>query len=166
MQPFLGQLLLASWGFTATGFLACNGQLLAINQWAALFSLIGTTYGGNGIQTFAIPNLQGRTPIGVSVSSGISWGQIGGTDSVTLNSSQVPPHTHTLNATAGANLTKPAGAAIAAGGGNIFTAAASLEALNPATIGNAGGSQPHENRQPYLVMNWLISTGGIFPSRS
>ena len=164
MQPFLGQLLLASWGFAAQGFLMCNGQTLAINQWTALFSLIGTTYGGNGVQTFAIPNLQGRTPVGVG--NGIAYGEVSGTDSVTLNSFQVPPHTHTLNATAGANLEKPAGALIAGGGGNIFTAAASLEALNPATIGNAGGSQPHENRQPYLVMNWLIATSGIFPSRN
>jgi microcystin-dependent protein len=162
MQPFLGQLLLASWNFAPKGFLMCNGQILAINQWTALFALLGTTYGGNGIQTFAIPNLQGRTPVGAG--NTVAWGEVGGTDSVTLNQLQVP--THTLHATTQASSAKPAGNAIAAGGGNFFTPPANLQPMNPGTIGSVGGSQPHENRQPFLVMTWLISTSGIFPSRS
>lgn len=161
--PFLGQLMLASWNYANTGYTMCNGQLMGINQNTALFALLGTTFGGDGIRTFALPNLQGRTPVGVS--NDIQWGQIAGEESYTLQISEVPTHTHALQAASGANLTKPGGALVAGGGANLFTAASNLSAMNPGTISDSGGSQPHENRQPYLVMNWLIALSGIFPTR-
>jgi microcystin-dependent protein len=164
MTPFLGQLMLVAFNYAPTGYQMCNGQTLGINQYTALFSLLGTTYGGNGVNTFQLPNLQGRTPVGVG--NGISYGEVAGTDAHTLISAEVPPHTHALNATTQAASTKPGGNAVAAGGGSCFTSPTSLVAMNSATIGNAGGSQPHENRQPFLVMTWVIAMVGIFPSRS
>ncbi|MGA2171174.1 MAG: tail fiber protein [Terracidiphilus sp.] len=161
--PFLGQLMLASFNFAPNGYAQCNGQLLAINQNTALFSLLGTTFGGNGIQNFALPNLQGATPVGVG--NGIGYGQVGGEPSHTLSISEVPIHTHQLSAAGGANLTKPAGALIAGGGGAIYTPGSNLTTMNGASLSQIGGGQPHENRQPFLVMNWLIAMVGIFPSR-
>jgi microcystin-dependent protein len=164
--PFVAQLMLAAFNFAPKGWALANGQLLAINQNQALFSLVGTTYGGNGIQSFGLPNLQGRTPVGVG--NGINYGEIDGVESVTLLSSQVPPHVHSLNASgAPASGEKPAaGDLLASQGANVYASAANLGAMNPATVSTVGGSQPHENRQPYLVMNWCIALSGIFPSRS
>jgi microcystin-dependent protein len=165
--PFFGQLLLASWNFAPKGYALCNGQLLPINQNQALFSLLGTTYGGNGVQTFGLPNLQGRTPIGYS--AGIVIGQTAGEDAHTLVAAEVPTHTHALQATTtGAASTSPGGNLLAAtaGAATLYTGASGLGAMNAATISNAGGSQPHENRQPFLVMTWCIALTGIFPSRN
>ncbi|MGC9948189.1 MAG: tail fiber protein [Bryobacteraceae bacterium] len=164
MTPFLGQLMLASWNYTTQGWAMCNGQLLPINQNAALFSLLGTTYGGDGISTFALPNLQGRTPAGFG--NGIQLGQVGGEEFHTLLSAEVPAHSHPLQAASGANLTKPGGALVAGGGASLYTGASNLAAMNAGTIGNSGGGLPHENRQPYLVMNWCIALTGIFPSQN
>ena len=164
MTPFLGQLMLASWNYTTRGWAMCNGQLMAINQNQALFAVLGTTYGGDGISTFALPNLQGRTPVGFG--NGVVLGQVGGEELHTLQVSEVPPHTHPLMAGPGANLTKPGGALVASGGASLFTGASGLGAMNVLTLGNTGGSQPHENRQPYLVMNWCIALSGIFPTQS
>jgi microcystin-dependent protein len=164
MTPYLGQLMLASWSYTTKGWAMCNGQLLPINQNQALFALLGTTYGGNGIQNFALPNLQGRTPIGFG--NGTVLGQVGGEEFHTLLPSEVPIHTHALMAGPGANLTKPGAALVAGGGASLFTGAANLVPLNAATLGNTGGSLPHENRQPYLVMNWCIALSGIFPTQN
>jgi microcystin-dependent protein len=168
MEPFLGQLLLASWSFVAKGFASCNGQVLPINQNQALFSLLGTTFGGNGSTTFGLPNLQGRTPIGFGGS--VVLGQTAGTEYVTLNIGQVPPHTHQLRATtSGANSTKPGGNLLATTTGTstaLYTAATAPASMAGGTVVNFGGSQPHENRQPYLVMNWLIALVGLFPSRN
>jgi microcystin-dependent protein len=162
--PYLGQLLLCSWNFPAKGWAFCNGQLLAIQQNTALFSLLGTTYGGNGVNTFGLPGLQGRTP--VAFSQGIALGQAAGEPNHTLTITEVPAHTHTLSAVGGASSTRPSGALLASGGGAVYTGAANLAAMNPATIGSTGGSQPHENMQPYLVMNWCIALVGIFPTRN
>lgn len=164
--PFIAQLLLASFNFAPKGFALANGQLMAINQNQALFSLIGTTFGGDGIQSFGLPNLQGRAPVGVG--NGINYGEVGGTESVTLLSTQVPPHSHVLNASgAAATGDKPgAGFLLASQGSNNYGPAASLGAMNSTTISTAGGNQPHENRQPYLVMTWCIALAGIFPSRN
>jgi microcystin-dependent protein len=165
-QPFIAQLMLVSFNFAPKGWAQANGQLLPINQNQALFSLVGTTYGGNGIQTFALPNLQGRTAVGVG--NGINYGEVAGVESVALLSSQVPPHTHTLNASgAAASSTKPAAGDMLAGGGSSnFAAAAGLGSMSAATVSTVGGGQPHENRQPYLVMCWCIALQGIFPSRN
>lgn len=140
MTPFLGQLMLASWNYTTQGWAQCNGQLLPINQNTALFALLGTTYGGDGIRTFGLPNLQGRTP--VSFGSGIVLGQMGGEEFHTLLQNEVPTHTHALQAASGANSTKPAANLVAGGGATLFTGASGLVALNGATIGNAGEACP------------------------
>jgi microcystin-dependent protein len=164
MTPYLGQLMLASWNYATQGWAMCNGQLLSINQNTALFALLGTTYGGDGKVNFALPNLQGRTPVGFG--NGIQLGQVGGEEFHTLTPNEVPSHTHPLQAASGANLTKPGGNLVAAGGASLFTGASSLGPMNAATIGNSGASQPHENRQPFLVMNWCIALTGIFPTQN
>jgi microcystin-dependent protein len=166
-QPFIGQLMLASWGFAAKGWAQCNGQLLPINQNQALFSLLGTTFGGNGTTNFALPNLQGRTPVGTG--NGFVLGQIAGEVNHTLTISEAPQHIHTLNAASGGgNATAPAGALLAGGGPSVFVAPTqgNLVPVNGASISNYGGSQPHPNMQPYLVMNWCIALIGIFPSQN
>lgn len=163
--PYLGQLMLASWGFAAKGWAQCNGQLLAINQNTALFSLLGTYYGGDGRTNFALPNLQGRTPIGIG--SGYSIGQPGGEASHTLSAAEVPTHNHSVNAAAsGANSTSPSASLLSGGGAAVFVQATNLTAMNSASIAPFGGSQPHENRQPYLVLNWCIALQGIFPTQN
>jgi microcystin-dependent protein len=164
-EPYIGQLLLASFNFAPTGFAGCNGQLLAINSNQALFSLLGTTYGGNGINNFGLPNLQGRTP--VSVGSGIVQGRVAGEELHTLIQIEVPQHSHAIQGAAGgASLTTVSGSLLAGGGTGIFTGPSSLTPLNSGVLSNYGGSQPHENRQPFLVMNWCIALQGIFPTRS
>ncbi len=163
--PYIGQLLLAAFNYAPKGYALCNGNTLAINSNTALFALLGTTFGGNGVLTFALPNLQGRTPVGVG--SSIVWGQIAGEDSHTLISSEVPTHTHQLQANiTGASSAKPEGGILAGGGASFYTGAANLVAMNTATLPSMGGSQSHENRQPFLVMTWCIALTGIFPSRS
>jgi microcystin-dependent protein len=163
-QPYIGQLLLASFNFAPKNYLACNGQLLAIQQNPALFALLGTTYGGNGVQNFALPNLQGRTP--VSVGNGFVQGQTGGEETHTLVQSEVPQHTHAIQASTAANKTAVDGSLVAGGGTTIFAAPSNLTGMNNGVLSPFGSSQPHENRQPYLVMNWCIALQGIFPTRS
>ena len=168
-EPFLGQLMLVSFNFAPKGFAMCNGQLLPINQDQALFSLLGTTYGGNGVQTFGLPNLQGRTPIGYASNGSVALGQVSGEESHTLLLNEVPSHTHQLQGTTTAASTpNPVGNVFGTTAGNLlsYAGASGLQAMNQASIGNNGGSQPHENRQPFLVMNWCIALQGIFPSRS
>jgi microcystin-dependent protein len=168
-QPYLGQLLLASFNFAPKGYFLCNGQTLAINSYTALFSLLGTTFGGNGVQTFQLPNLQGRTPVGVGTATGsnnIAYGEISGEEQHTLLSSEVPIHTHPLQAGVGANEAKPNGSILASGGAAFYTGAANLTAMNHAVLSQYGSSLPHENRQPFLVMTWCIAFSGIFPSRN
>jgi microcystin-dependent protein len=162
--PFLGQLMLVSFNFAQKGFVMANGQLLPINQNQALFSLFGTTYGGDGRQTFGLPDLRGRTPI--AFGTGFTLGQRGGEDAHTLTASEVPTHNHTINAAGGANLNKPLNALLAGGGGAVFVSPSNLVGMNSGTLTSAGGSQPHENRQPFLVMTWIISMQGIYPTRS
>jgi microcystin-dependent protein len=163
-QPYIGQLLLAAFNYAPKGYALCNGTTVAINSNQALFSLLGTTFGGNGVQTFALPNLQGRTPVGVG--SGIIYGEMSGEETHTLLSSEVPTHSHQLQANTTASTAKPNGGILAGSGANFYTGAASLVAMNAATLPSAGGSQSHENRQPYLVMNWCIALTGIFPTRN
>jgi microcystin-dependent protein len=168
-SPFLGQLMLAAFGFAPKGWALCNGQTMPINQNQALFSLLGTTYGGNGVQTFALPNLQGLTPVGFGTGSDATFqiGQTGGEQSHTLNANEVPNHTHAAFATAIAgNSETPGGALLAGGGPAIFGTMTSLAAMTGTMLTPFGGSQPHENRQPFLVMNWVMALSGIFPSRN
>jgi microcystin-dependent protein len=166
-QPFLGQLMLASWNFAPKGYATCNGQLLQINQNQALFSLLGTTYGGDGRTTFALPNLQGRTPIGYG--AGFNLGLVGGEDAHTLTQKEVPSHIHNLQGTSGAANTPdptPSMLAVTTGNAKLYGGASSLSPMNSAIVASAGGSLPHENRQPLLVMTWCIALSGIFPSQN
>jgi microcystin-dependent protein len=166
-QQYLGELRLVAFGFPPRGWAMCNGQLMAINQNQALFSILGTTYGGNGVQSFGLPNLQGRTP--TSMGAGQVIGEVGGTETVTLTSGTVPVHTHIATVIASnANATSPSGNYLAATTGSlaIYNSNNNHVALNPGTVQTLGGNQPHENRQPYLVLNWIIALQGIFPSRN
>lgn len=170
-EPFLSELRIMSFNFPPKGWALCNGQLLPINQNQALFALLGTTYGGNGQTNFALPNLQGRTPIHTGM--GHTLGEAGGSEAVTLNISQLPAHTHNLCGTnQDADVSTPVGGqSVLARPANeetrIYHNAANPDAtLAPNTIGATGGSQPHTNMQPYLVLNFCIALQGIFPSHN
>lgn len=167
-NPFLGELKLTAFGFPPKGWAFCNGQLLPINQNQALFSLLGTTYGGNGQTTFALPDLRGRTP--VHAGADVSLGERAGAEAVALGTSQLPPHNHGLNGASDlANASVPGGALPAGkprGGINRYAPAGSDTVMAPTSVTQAGGSQAHNNMQPYLVMNWVIALQGIFPSRN
>jgi microcystin-dependent protein len=165
-SPFVAELRLVSFNFAPQGWATCNGQLLAINSSQALFSLLGTAYGGNGIQNFGLPNLQGRTPIGVG--SGFSQGQVGGEETHTLLAAETPVHTHSVNAipNPGTSATNtPSGNLLAASTVGFYATGGASGTLNAQSVTSSGQSQAHENRQPYLVMNWIIALTGIFPSR-
>lgn len=164
-EPFLGEVKIISWNFPPKGWAFCNGQLLPINQNQALFSILGTTYGGDGRVTFALPNLQGRMP--VHVGNGIVLGEQGGETAHTLNISELPAHNHVP---VGSNTNPPTAPAAT---GNLWSAnnakpfaTSATGAMNPAGIAPTGGSQPHENMSPYLVLNFIIALQGIFPSRN
>lgn len=167
-DPFLGELKLMSFAFAPRGWALCNGQLLPINQNQALFALLGTTYGGDGRVNFALPDLRGRAPM--HLGAGVSLGERGGAEAVALTLAQLPAHGHTLTATSDlANASAPGGAVPAAkprGGINRYAPAGSNTAMNPGAIAARGGSQPHDNMQPYAVLNWVIALQGIFPSRN
>lgn len=164
--PFLSEIQIFAFNFPPRGWAACNGQLLAINQNQALFSLLGTTYGGNGVQTFGLPNLQGRVP--THIGGGLVQGQTGGEENHTLSISEMPVHTHQVSGTsATVTQTSPGGNLWANGGlGKSYTTAAGNATMNAGSIGNAGGGQAHENRNPYLVLNMCIALQGVFPSRN
>jgi microcystin-dependent protein len=163
-EPFLSEIKIISWNYAPKGWAFCNGSLLPINQNQALFSLLGTTYGGDGRTTFALPNLQGRVP--AHQGDGLFLGQQDGEQSHTLNMSEVPTHNHLWNVTttAGSNVS-PTGSVL--GAATIYNGTASnLVPMFPGQLGNVGGSQPHENMQPYLVLNFIIALQGIFPSQN
>jgi microcystin-dependent protein len=169
-EPFIGELKLAAFTFAPRGWAFCNGQLLPIAQNTALFSLLGTTYGGNGQTTFALPDLRGRVPVHSGSGGQVQLGEQGGTETVTLTSSQLPAHSHVLNGSSDlANASVPGGALPAAkprGGLSRYATGASDTVMSPGSVGVAGGGQPHNNMQPYLVLAWLIALEGIFPSRN
>jgi microcystin-dependent protein len=161
-EPFLSEIRIMSFNFPPKGWAFCNGQFLPINQNQALFSLLGTTYGGNGQTTFALPNLQGRTPI--HVGNGYTLGQSAGAQNHTLGLPELPFHSHLVNAvSSAANSTSPVNKALAATAQNTYTDAFP-NVVMPQTLANAGGNQPHTNMQPYLVLNFSIALQGIFPS--
>jgi microcystin-dependent protein len=161
--PYLGQINVFPFNFAPKGWALCNGQLLSIQQNAALFSLLGTYYGGNGVQTFGLPNLQGRFSLGQSSSFVI--GQMGGEVNHTLITTEIPAHNHIMN---GSNVTGKLSSPLSNYPG-ATPSAAYLSTANT-TLGNgsspSGGSQPHANMPPYLVLNFCIALQGIFPSRS
>ena len=168
-EPFLAEIRLVSFAFVPRGWALCNGQTLPINQNQALFSLLGTTFGGNGQTTFALPNLQGRVPIhsGQGFSGQvITLGQQGGEATHTLSVSELPVHNHTAQGNSGNPDSPPTNGVWAAATVDAYSNGAPNTALHPNALSGAGGSQPHENQQPYLVLNYLIALTGIFPSRN
>ena len=161
--PYIAEIRIFSFNFAPKGWAQCNGQLLPINQNQALFSLLGTTYGGNGQTTFALPNLQGRIP--VYVGQGIVLGQSAGEATHTLIQSEMPQHTHPVTGSStAANLGPPTGNLWATG--NAAYSPTANTTMSPACITNAGGNQPHENMPPYTTLNICIALQGIFPSRN
>lgn len=169
MTPFLGQLALFPFGFPPKGWALCQGQLLPINQYQALFSLLGTTYGGDGRTTFGLPDLQGRTP--VSTGNSVVLGQKFGEEFHTLSLQEVPLHNHIINGTTnGANSSSASASLLAqtAAGATVYKQnPTNLDSpLDGRTVVPYGNSQPHENRTPFLVLNWCIALAGIFPSRN
>src|SRR4051794_4410443 len=162
-EPFLAELKLMSFNFAPKGWAQCNGQFLPINQNQALFSLLVTQFGGNGQTTFALPDLRGRVPIHFGQSFTI--GQAGGEEFHTLTKNEMPTHPHFVFATSADATTPTPLTTIIASSNNGFTSPANLTTLDPGSVTNTGGSQPHENRQPSLVLNWCIALQGVFPSR-
>ena len=165
-EPFLSEIRIMSFGFPPKGWALCNGQLLPIQQNQALFSLLGTTYGGDGRVNFALPNLQGKTPM--HMGSGHTLGETSGEQAHTLSISELPTHTHVLNGTStDGNAVLPTGNLLARSVTQIYTAQiTNLQTMNLATIANVGGSQAHLNMQPFLVLNFCIALQGIFPSQT
>lgn len=162
--PFLSEIRLMSFNFAPTGWALCNGQILPINQNQALFSLLGTTYGGNGQTTFALPDLRGRVPI--HMGNGHFLGERAGAQAHTLGIAELPSHTHVLNASNENADTPVPTAAMLASANNTYTQATGLVALAPASVSSIGGSQAHQNMQPFLTLTFCIALQGIFPSQN
>ena len=164
-EPFLSEIKIMSFNFAPKGWALCNGQLLPINQNQALFSLLGTTYGGDGMQTFALPNLQGRVPL--HMGNYLTLGQVGGEQAHTLTISEASLHTHTaVGASDNGDAPIPTGNYLGAANNFYTPMPGNPTSLHPATVANVGGSQPHENMQPYLVLSFCIALQGIFPSQN
>jgi microcystin-dependent protein len=162
--PFLSEIRIMSFGFAPKGWAQCNGQLLPINQNQALFSLLGTTFGGDGRTTFGLPNLQGRTAL--SFGSGYTLGQLGGEQAHTLTQGEMPVHTHVAVGTPSDGDSPIAASNLLGAADNVYGPLTQPAALDPSTITNAGGSQPHQNMQPYLVLNFCIALQGAFPTQN
>jgi len=175
-NPYLGEIRVFGFTFAPAGWFFCNGQLLSISQYNALFALLGTTYGGNGTSTFALPDLRSRVPLHFGQGSGLSsyvQGQNGGVENVTLTSGQMPAHSHLVNAdgnTGSGTIGNPKGhlpGAVGSEGITIYSVTTTpAVTMNPQMIAIAGSSQPHGNIQPYLTLNFCIAFQGIFPSRA
>jgi microcystin-dependent protein len=166
-QPYVGEIRMFGGNFAPAGWMFCEGQLLPISEFETLFNLIGTTYGGDGQSTFALPDLRGRVPI--HMGSGSIIGQPGGVENVTLTVNQIPSHGHGLLATTGGSVLAPSGALPATASGGVsglqtYGPPPSNTTLNARSIQNSGGSQPHSNFQPYLCVDFIISLFGVFPS--
>lgn len=175
MEPFVGEIRVFPYWFTPQGWLPCNGQILNISQYAALYALLGTKFGGNGTTTFALPNMQGRSGICTDYSTAYPVGATGGAATHTLTTDQVPGHTHTLSAVDVDSNVRPPSATVMVGRSmntgrppgayNSFGAGPGSQQMHPSALAMAGGSAPHENMQPYLVMNFCIASTGLWPSQ-
>ena len=173
MDPFIGQLMLVSFNYAPQGWMFCDGSLLPISQYQALFSLLGTTYGGNGTTTFQLPDLRSRVPVGATLSGGnqqltrYEMGEAGGSETVALTPAQMPMHNHTMTTNDASETQNTSNSHYLGGGGRttIYSAQPGTTALASNAVSVAGGSQPHDNRQPYVGMNWIIAVTGIWPSR-
>lgn len=168
-QPFVGEIMCGGWNFCPSGWMECNGALIPISEFETLFNLIGTTYGGDGEQTFAIPDLQGRTIIGQGQGSGLTnrvIGETGGFESITLTSQQMPSHNHSMNIHGGSEKSASPTNRIPAvqASNNAYSTTAPNAVMT--TTSSIGNGQPHENRQPYLVNKCCISMYGIFPTQN
>ncbi len=174
-MPYVGEIRLFAGNFAPVGWALCQGQMLAISENDTLFNLIGTTYGGDGQDTFALPNLQSRVPIHMGTGpDGTTYqiGEMAGTETETLTAQQIPVHNHAVLAnTVGGSLNVPAGAILGRvsstqTGVRFYRPSASLVPLNAASIASTGGNQPHDNMQPFLVINFIISLFGVYPSQT
>ena len=162
-EPFLSEIRIMSFVFAPKGWALCNGQLLPINQNQALFSLLGTTFGGDGRVNFALPDQRGRTPI--HVGSGHTLGERGGEQAHTISISELPTHTHVQNGSSSQGaINDPTGAVISKSAQNAYAAPANLGAMSAGVVANTGGSQAHLNMQPFLTLSFCIALQGIFPS--
>ena len=164
MYPFLGEIRLCGFNYAPEGWAFCSGQLLAISQYTALFSLLGTTFGGNGTSNFGLPDLRGCVPI--HATNEYPAGVSSGTETVALNNSEVPSHAHTLaGSTGAATQAQPNGQVFAQVGDNaLYAAPGNLTPFNAVDVGATGAGQPHDNCQPSLCLNFIIALAGIFPS--
>ena len=173
MAPYVGEIRMFAGNFPPNGWMFCEGQTLPIAENEVLFQLIGTTYGGDGEETFNLPNLASRVPIHMGTGpDGTTYqlGEMAGTEQETLTTNQIPTHTHPwLATTADANTPEPVGAVPAVAQGDLYTTdvpAPSLVAMNANAVSPVGGSQPHENTQPFLCINFILSLFGVFPSQT
>lgn len=165
-QPFIGEIKIFSFGFAPKYWALCNGQTMDIQQNSALFSLLGTVYGGDGRTTFCLPDLRTRVPM--HVAAGYTLGEPGGSDSCTLGLAEMPVHNHLVygnTSTATGNVPSPSVRIAGAEPGNLYGPPSSTTTMHPDSIGDTGGSQPHENRQPYLALSFCIAIAGYYPSR-
>jgi microcystin-dependent protein len=171
-DPFVAEIRIFPFNFAPKGWAFCDGQILPISQNTALFSLLGTTYGGNGKSTFALPNMQGNAPMHPGQGPGLSLhdlGETGGSETVSLLESEIPSHSHAVNA--GGNFdvgdsNVPTGNIMAkSASGFAYTPSANLTQMNPVTLSPAGGDQPHNNMQPFLTLNFCLALQGVFPPR-
>jgi len=163
--PFMSEIRIVGFNFPPKGWAACSGQFLPINQNQALFSLLGTMYGGNGQTTFALPDFRGRVPI--HIAAGYTEGQAAGQEFHTLTMSEMPSHNHFAQATSSTATTNiPTGNLLASINAPQYNALTNLTTLAPQTVTNVGGSQPHENRQPFTVLFFIIALQGVFPSQN
>ena len=163
-EPFLSEIKIMSFGFPPKGWALCDGQLLPINQNQALFSLLGTTYGGDGRVNFGLPNLQGRAPM--HMGNGHTLGERGGEQAHTLSISEVPTHVHIANASNNAADLATVPNNILASSASLYISPSNLTSLMPSTVGSVGGSQAHLNMQPFLTLSFCIALQGIFPSQT
>lgn len=164
-DPFTGEIRLVGFNFAPVGWAFCNGATIAISQNGALYQLIGTTYGGDGQNTFQLPDLRGRVPI--HMGQGHVLGELAGVESVTLTLSQIPLHTHSAQCSGGSsNATNPAGNFWGSWADTQYSASPSSATMNAGAFGGAGGSQPHDNMVPFLALNFIIALEGIFPSQN